>query len=230
MVLPAGLINPLNDQFFQYRARGADLHLADRFVSTPAIFDRDTFWGLEALLIWKSFTSRPNTRSWKLTFRPSSNGSDPTYTGWYVDAGWFITGETLPYNKGVSARPRSRIRSLWSKGGGWGAWQIAGRYDVLDLTDKATTIQGPPVSIASRRPNAVTVNNACTLCGEQSTWIVGVNWWLNDYSRFSSSMANPTSRAARTCSSTASRRKPQRTARHQRLWHPRSKSTGKADQ
>jgi phosphate-selective porin OprO/OprP len=29
----------------------------------------------------------------------------------------------------------------------------------------------------------VNVANACTLCGEQTTWIVGVNWWLNDYSR-----------------------------------------------
>lgn len=49
--------------------------------------------------------------------------------------------------------------------GGYGAWQVAARYDVLDLTDEATTIA------------------ACTLCGEQKTWLVGVNWWLNDYSR-----------------------------------------------
>ncbi len=30
--------NPFNDQLFRYRARGADLHLADRFVQTPQIF------------------------------------------------------------------------------------------------------------------------------------------------------------------------------------------------
>ena len=22
---------------------------------------------------------------------------------------------------------------------------------------------------------------ACTLCGDQNTWLIGVNWWLNDY-------------------------------------------------
>ena len=35
-----------------YGARGADLHLASRFVATPALFDRDTFYGLEAAYVW----------------------------------------------------------------------------------------------------------------------------------------------------------------------------------
>jgi phosphate-selective porin OprO/OprP len=47
--------------------------------------------------------------------------------------------------------------------GGWGAWQIAGRYDVLDLSDKAAAIPG------------------CSECGEQETWLVGLNWLLTDY-------------------------------------------------
>jgi phosphate-selective porin OprO/OprP len=175
-----GVTNPLNDQLFQYRARGADLHLADRFVSTPAIFDRDNFWGLEALVIWKSFHVQAEYTQLEAEVSPLFNGADPTYTGWYVDAGWFITGETLPYNKGVFGRPKVKHPVFNSYNGvrGWGAWQIAGRYDVLDLTDKATTLQGTPVAIGG-----VTVNNACTTCGEQSTWIVAVNWWLNDYSR-----------------------------------------------
>jgi phosphate-selective porin OprO/OprP len=24
----------------------------------------------------------------------------------------------------------------------------------------------------------------CSLCGEQKTWLIGINWWLNDYTRF----------------------------------------------
>jgi phosphate-selective porin OprO/OprP len=175
-------LNPLNDQLFQYRARGADLHLADRFVSTPAIFDRDTFWGLEGLIIWQSFHVQAEYTQLEAEISPLFVGSDPTYTGWYVDAGWFITGETQSYSKGVFGRPKVKNPVVWSKGGGWGAWQLAGRYDVLDLTDKATSIQGPAVVIPPIAPS-VNVANACTLCGEQTTWIVGVNWWLNDYSR-----------------------------------------------
>ena len=32
-----------NGQFFIYGARGADLHLASRFIVAAAIFDKDTF-------------------------------------------------------------------------------------------------------------------------------------------------------------------------------------------
>ena len=55
---------------------------------------------------------------------------------------------------------------MWGGSGGWGAWQIAGRYDVLDLSDKAAAMQ--------------TVYG-CNECGEQQTWLIGVNWLLTDY-------------------------------------------------
>jgi phosphate-selective porin OprO and OprP len=164
-------LDPFDDQFFQYRARGADLHLADRFVSTPAIFDQDTFWGLEGLVIWKAFHVQGEYTQVEAEVSNLFQGSDPTYTGWYIDAGWFLTGETQSYSNGVFGRPKVKNPVVWSKGGGWGAWQLAGRYDVLDLTDQALTLQD----------NAGSAN--CTLCGEQKTWLIGVNWWLNDYSR-----------------------------------------------
>ena len=25
---------------------------------------------------------------------------------------------------------------------------------------------------------------SCRICGEQKTWGIGINWWLNDYTRF----------------------------------------------
>ena len=51
---PSGtsISNPFNDELFRYRARGADLHLADRFVSTPQVFNEDQFWGVEGAVIW----------------------------------------------------------------------------------------------------------------------------------------------------------------------------------
>ncbi len=158
---------PANDQFFNYRARGADLHLADRFVSTPQIFDQDTFWGVEGAAIWGPWHVVGEYTQLEGEVAPGFIGSDPTYNGWYVEAGWFVTGETRPYKDGVFGRVKVKNPVLGGgKGGGWGAWQIAGRYDVLDLTDEATAIP------------------TCTLCGEQKTWLIGVNWWLNDYTRF----------------------------------------------
>ncbi len=155
---------PANDQFFRYRARGADLHLADRFVSTPAIFDKDNFWGLEGLLIWRSFSVQGEYTQLKADSSPIFGlNPDPTYDGWYVEANWFLTGESQTYQKGVIGRPK--VTNPVFKGG-YGAWQLAGRYDVLDLTDKAVNIA------------------ACVLCGEQKTWTIGLNWWLNSHTRF----------------------------------------------
>ncbi len=161
--LRAGPIGPATDQFFRYQTRGADLHLADRFIRTPQIFDKDTFWGLEGLVIWKSFSVQGEYTQLKADSSPVFGiNPDPTYDGWYVEANWFLTGESQTYNKGVIGRPK--VKNPVSSGG-WGAWQLAGRYDVLDLTDKAVNIV------------------ACTMCGGQNTWTIGLNWWLNNYTR-----------------------------------------------
>jgi phosphate-selective porin OprO/OprP len=184
----AAITNPFNDEFFRYRTRGADLHLADRFVATPQIFDEDQFWGVEGAVIWGpvhfvgEYTQLEGTIANDF-FAPITccNGSDPTYTGWYVEAGWFLTGETRSYNEGEFGRIKVKNPVLGGgKGGGWGAWQIAGRYDVLDLTDKATTIQGNP-GIATGGNFLQALSTNCTQCGEQKTWEVVLNWWLNDY-------------------------------------------------
>jgi phosphate-selective porin OprO/OprP len=183
--------DPFLDEFFQYRARGADLHLADRFVDTPTIFDEDTFWGVEGAAIWGPWhvvgeytqleADVANVICGSLT-NPSSctqgdrvfAGSDPTYVGWYVEAGWFLTGESRGYNEGefVGIKVKNPVLG-GGKGGGWGAWQIAGRYDVIELSDKATTFTGD---------TALGDNiGRCSQCGDQKTWELVVNWWLNDY-------------------------------------------------
>jgi phosphate-selective porin OprO/OprP len=166
-------LDPFEDQLFQYRARGADLPLADRFVSTPAIFAQDTFWGLEGLVIWKSLHVVGEYTQLEAEISPLFVGGDPTYDGWYVEAGWWLTGETQEYSKGVYGRPKVKNPVFQ---GGWGGWQLVGRYDVLDLTDKAQTITG--ILDADDE-----LFGFCNGCGEQNTWLIAVNWWLNNHAR-----------------------------------------------
>jgi phosphate-selective porin OprO/OprP len=172
-------LDPFSDEFFRYRARGADLHLADRFISTPQIFDRDTFWGLEGAVIFGPWhVVGEYTQLEADVARQLFVGSDPTYEGWYIETGWFLTGETRSYSHGEFGRIKVKNPVIGGgKGTGWGAWQIAGRYDVLDLTDKAQTMTGIIDSDDE-------VAFACGACGEQTTWLIGINWWLNDYTRF----------------------------------------------
>jgi phosphate-selective porin OprO and OprP len=176
---PAEFIN--NDgnvsALFQYRARGADLHLADAFVDTPQFADEDNMWHLEAAFVWGSFSMQGEYAENEVTgFRfplapggaTASNLSvNPTYTGWYADASWYLTGETRNYLGSEGIFGRTKVKNpVWGGSGGWGAWQIAGRYDVLDLSDKAEAM------------NAV---YGCSECGTQETWLFGLNWLLTDY-------------------------------------------------
>jgi phosphate-selective porin OprO/OprP len=169
----------LDDQPFRYRARGADLHLADRFVATPFIGTNDDMLNLEAALVWGPFSMQAEyAKLWVET--PSIlNTVDPDYDGWYVDASWYLTGETRTYeaSTGEFGRPKVKHPVLWGQGGGgWGAWQIAGRYDVINLSDQNSVLVG-------FAGNTGTAFQACQFCGDQETWLFGLNWWLNDYTR-----------------------------------------------
>jgi phosphate-selective porin OprO/OprP len=136
---------------------------------------------LEAAVVWGPFSMQGEWANLEVdsTSVPGFQTVNPTYEGWYVDASLYLTGETRTYEgaTGEFGRPKVKNPVLWGeKKGGWGAWQIAGRYDVLNLADKNNAIIGF---------NGTTGGSAqaCTLCGEQNTWLIGVNWWLNDYTR-----------------------------------------------
>jgi phosphate-selective porin OprO/OprP len=203
--------------YLQYQARAADLFLANRFVNTSRIGESDTFWGVEGAAVWGPFsvqgeytqlevdlptgplfrTTSPGPLQYTTAANPFIGVPDPTFTGWYVDASLFLTGETRPYKDGIFQRVKVKNPVTWSKGGGWGAWQIAGRYDVIDLSDEefntAVNLNSgfvggcptqrvyPNIAATGTAPNQSLVAPSLAQCGEQKTWLIGVNWYLNDY-------------------------------------------------
>ncbi len=84
---------------------------------------------------------------------------DLEFDGWYVQAGYFITGESRKYKKGKFSGIKPK--NAFGNNGGYGAWQIAARYSTLDLTDK--DING----------------------GEAQAFAVGINWFPVSTLRFS---------------------------------------------
>ena len=71
----------------------------------------------------------------------------------------FLTGETRSYKEGEFGRIKVKNPVLGGgKGGGWGAWQIAGRYDVIDLTDKAPDHTGKCAYSAGSFPSSLSAN------------------------------------------------------------------------
>src|SRR6478672_3968138 len=88
------------------------------------------------------------------------------FQGGYAQAAYVLTGETRPYNPGsasylgiVPANPFSLT------GGGWGAWEIAGRVSTIDLNDQLAAANG----VAG---------------GRQTIYTAALNWYVNRHVRF----------------------------------------------
>jgi phosphate-selective porin OprO/OprP len=88
------------------------------------------------------------------------------FQGGYAEASLVLTGETHHYNPAAGAYrgiiPANPF-SLW--GGGWGAWEIAGRVSTMDLNDQLGTANG----IAG---------------GRQTIYTAALNWYVNRNVRF----------------------------------------------
>jgi len=207
-----------DQQFFTYgnRAGGADLHLANAPVVTGRIGDEDLYWGLQAAALWGPFsvqgeyarlnvdlpagsTIRNNSSSGPTTPNPFVGIPDPDYTGWYVEGSWFFGGHKNYNEEGRWGRP-TVDHPMFHGSGGWGALQIVGKYDVLDMSDTgnnvllngsaapvltnpafvgacATTTLYPGTTTANPQPGKVAE------CGEMKTWVIAANWWMTDYMR-----------------------------------------------
>jgi phosphate-selective porin OprO/OprP len=160
-------------ELFRYRARGADLHLADRFVDTGNIAESDDMFVLEGAAVYKRFSVQGEYAQLMPDIAPAvAPGVDPTYNGWYIEGSVFLTDDMRNYEADKGEFGRVHVRNpVWGGSGGWGAWQLAARYDKLDLSDKRAQIA------ASTAPGAV----SCNECAEQGTWLLGLNWWMTNY-------------------------------------------------
>lgn len=128
-----------------------------RLVDTSAFAADDyTFLGLELLGASGPFFVQAEYGRTDVN-RPAAL-ADVSFDGGYVQAGWFLTGERLPYKDGVLGRVEPQ-RNFSLKDGGWGALQLAARYSALGLNDG--TVQG----------------------GRSENLTVGLNWYANPYVR-----------------------------------------------
>ena len=104
----------------------------------------------------------------------------PTFSGWFVEGTWIITGETKPYTAsainnevgGFGNPVPSRPFSL--AGDSWGAWELAVRYASTDLNWN-TSITGN---------NLATSTLAGIAGGKEDIITLGVNWYLNRNVKF----------------------------------------------
>ena len=144
-----------------------------RFVDTGAITaDGLTAYGLEGGWSWKSLYLAGEYNHFSVSRNSLGSPFNPSFSGWYVQGSWTLTGERRVWSSANGGfrgiRPKQNFDPL---NGGWGAWEIAGRYDVLDLNDNAG-LAGAVTPLGGIRG------------GEQKVTSVGINWYPNTVFKF----------------------------------------------
>ena len=146
----------------------------DPLLTSPVIpADRDQRFGVE----FASVFGRWSLQSEWVAVNVHQIGGPPVfYHGGYVYASLFLTGEHRGYDltkgapDGVKVLRPFGVHGTWGNisWGGIGAWELAVRWGYLNLDDPAA----PPAANGTRPGGIV------------EGFTIGLNWYLNDHSRF----------------------------------------------
>ena len=188
---------PSTNQIARYRAR-PNTQLTDvRFVDTGSFAAKsDRIVGLELAAIFPGFYFAGEGQWTKVNaYRAGSIATgldsfsggdvvvtpagDPSFFGMYAEAGYFLTGETRGYKDGIWSRTKV-LKPIDKKG--LGAFQIAGRFEYLDLDSNALK-NGATNNFATGISSLASLNTRLGRGGKQSSYLFGVNWFPIDYIR-----------------------------------------------
>jgi phosphate-selective porin OprO/OprP len=98
--------------------------------------------------------------------------STPTFSGYYVEGGWVITGEPRVYNKATAAFDAPIVAHPFSLGGGGaGAFELVARYSDMDLNYHQGAAGTAPTPTAIRG-------------GDEQNFTLGLNWYPNQFTKF----------------------------------------------
>jgi phosphate-selective porin OprO/OprP len=131
--------------------------------------------GVEVALRYKALLVQGEYIWYQINRVSTSTLSDPSFSGYYIQAAYTITGEPRRYNaqNGAFTNPRA-AKYVGGKDdtSGIGAFEVAARYSVADLNYREGA-DGASTPVDGIRG------------GRQETVTAGLNWYLNNAIRFS---------------------------------------------
>ncbi|WP_213600532.1 OprO/OprP family phosphate-selective porin [Pseudoxanthomonas japonensis] len=131
-------------QFFNYR-------------SAVAADGKRTRWSPQGYFYRNQFGLLAEYIASKQELQVGATSAELENTAWQATASYVLTGEDASYRGVVKpSKPFSPGK------GGWGAWELVGRYGELEIDDGAFPLFADPV-VSARRAKA---------------WTLGVNWYL----------------------------------------------------
>lgn len=201
---------PSSNQLARYRARPftqtTDVRFIDTRGSGSADFaaQSDNILGVELAGVFKSLHvhaegqmnkvnvgHEPGDVATGLDAFPSTSVVVPdgnlTFWGGFLEAGYYLTGETRPYKASKNGLwdngtwDRTKVLSPFSKGG-WGAIQLNGRIDYLDL-DSSKLKNALTNNFTNGSTSLRPVNERLSRGGKQLGFQAGLVWIPEDYFR-----------------------------------------------
>jgi len=161
-----------NDAPLRFAARPESHLSGTKLVDTGDLLgvDEMVLYNAETSAVWGPFHAQAEYTGAHVERKGQS---DPKFHGFYVQAGYFLTGESRNYD--IASAQYNRIMPKHSfgdrsdSGFGLGAWEVAVRYSWIDLDDEG--VYG----------------------GRERDVTVGLNWWINPSLaiRFNYVYANP---------------------------------------
>jgi phosphate-selective porin OprO/OprP len=148
-----------------------EVHLSDRFVDTGTLVNADNVLKLGGEIAGvfgpfyfaSEYVATTVARSDEDAPEESRGDvwldDDASLSGYYAEAGYFLTGEHRVYSGGIWGRTKPKSNFL--EDGGMGAWEVAARYSSLNLNEETAEIYG----------------------GKMDNVTVGLNWYLHANAR-----------------------------------------------
>lgn len=168
---PNGLApnNGVQDNEARFRHR-PEARSTNRWIDTGRIAGADTYnlIGFEGVVnVGPLQVVAEQQHLWLDRDEGFGNGQDLQFSGSYIYASYFLTGEHMPWNRKSGTLGRIKPfenfflvdRCGRGCGGGWGAWQVAARYSYADFTDQDV------------------------LGGVGEAFTLGLNWYWNPQAR-----------------------------------------------
>jgi phosphate-selective porin OprO/OprP len=108
-------------------------------------------YGVEGAASWGPLLVQGENFWYNVDLVPAKGKTNPNFGGWYVEGSWVITGESHKYNMATASYLRPSPDSPVGSGG-FGAFEVAGRYSSTDLeyhTGQADAVYGGKQNIIS---------------------------------------------------------------------------------
>jgi phosphate-selective porin OprO/OprP len=139
-----------------------EVDLFGNFVTTGVMREADVDWryGGELAVVVNRWSIQSEYMLTKTDMNSNSALDDPSFSGWYVQAAYTITGEPRRWKPAEAIFQNPKPYANAFEDGGLGAWEVALRFSDLDLTDGNTAtggVEGGALDIIT----------------------LGLNWYLN---------------------------------------------------